>query len=74
MILSEYMSKERIPLTSQPGWSAKQQLMLDAHNYDSLKEFLDDGGQPDEEQEAVWEELQEKMKDYTWLAKEVARS
>jgi hypothetical protein len=65
MTLSEYLSEEHFPATTQAGLSAAQQMMIDSGNYDSLKEFLENGGSLSESRRAIWRELKEKMKGRT---------
>lgn len=38
MKLSDYMSKERFPLTTQPGLSANGQFIIDAVNHDAIRD------------------------------------
>jgi hypothetical protein len=63
--LSDYLSDERFPTTTQAGLSAAQQMLIDSRNYDSLKEFLENGGSLSEIQRATWRELIDKMKGRT---------
>jgi hypothetical protein len=72
MRLLDYMSRERFPRTSQSGLSAKDQLMIDAYNYDELKDYLEQGNTPSPEQAEAWAELEEKMKFNKQLAAELA--
>ena len=65
MTLSDYLSEERFPATTQAGLSAVQQMMSDSRNSDSLKEFLENGGSLSESRRAIWRELKEKMKGRT---------
>jgi hypothetical protein len=65
MTLSDYLSDERFPATTQAGLSAAQQMLIDSRNYDNLKEFLENGGSLSEIQRATWRELKEKMKGRT---------
>jgi hypothetical protein len=71
MTLSDYTDAARFPATSQRGLSAKQQLMIDAFNYDQLKEYRDNGGELDDEQKARWRELSEKIEHLARLTREV---
>ena len=74
MTLSDYLDPARFPFTTQRGLSAKNQLMIDAVNYDVLKQFLDDGGKPNEDQRGRWAELQEKMQHHARLTAELAQA
>lgn len=38
---SDYTSAAKFPLTSQRGLSADKQLLLDAHNLDTLREYAE---------------------------------
>ena len=58
MKLNEYLDPARFPSTMQRGLTPKQQLMIDAYNYDQLREFLDSGGKLSEKQQRIWKELQ----------------
>jgi len=71
MKLSDYMSRERFPNTSQSGLSANGQLMIDAYNYDQLNEYLEAGGQLDQSQQARWEELKVKRQHMAEVIREV---
>lgn len=46
----EYMSAQRFPLTTQPGLTLTQQMMIDSLNYDEGREAMDGGAllTPDE--------------------------
>jgi hypothetical protein len=68
MTITEYTDPARFPLTTQRGLSTKGQLLIDAVNYDVLKEFLSDGGMPSERQRKRWDEFREKMKYHAVLA------
>jgi hypothetical protein len=67
MTLSDYTDGKRFPVTSRPALSAKQQLQIDAFNYDQLKEYRESGSQLDDEQKAIWAELSEKMQHHARL-------
>jgi hypothetical protein len=54
MTIEEYTDPKRFPATTQKGLSPQEQLMIDAVNYDALRKFLADGGNPDEEQRQRW--------------------
>lgn len=41
--LAQYMSAQAFPLTTQPGLSPEQQMMLDANNYDAVREAVENG-------------------------------
>jgi hypothetical protein len=71
MTLSDYTDAARFPATSQTDLSATEQLMIDAFNYDQLKEYRDNGGELDDEQQARWRELGDKMPHLARLTHEV---
>ena len=73
MKLSDYMNKAKFPLTSQPGLSAKEQLMIDAFNLDQLKEALEMKVPLNEKQKAHLRELKEKAPHMGALSAEAAR-
>lgn len=62
MTLNEYIDPARFPATTQGGLSPKQQLIIDAFNYDQLRQHFDGGGELDDEQRVRWVELQTKMR------------
>jgi hypothetical protein len=72
MTLAEYMDPNRFPVTTQVGLSPKGQLMIDAVNYDALREYVEEGGALSDEQEKRLAELQEKLKDHARLTRELA--
>jgi DNA-binding GntR family transcriptional regulator len=43
MTLTEYMDPAKFPLTTQKGLSPQQQMMIDAMNYDDLREMEEAG-------------------------------
>lgn len=61
MTLAEYMDPARFPETTQAGLTPQRQLLIDAFNFDQLREYLEFGGQLDDEQTATLRELEEKM-------------
>ena len=61
MTLDQYMSPKWFPLTTQPGLTPRLQFMTDAVNYDQLREYLDTGATPTEEQWLRFVELDAKM-------------
>jgi hypothetical protein len=69
--LQEYLDAARFPLTTQKGLQPRQQLMLDAFNYDQGKEHSD---QLNAEEQAVQKELEAKMADNARLARELAEA
>jgi hypothetical protein len=71
MTLSDYMSAEKFPATSQSGLSAKDQLFLDALNHDQLEEYIEEGGKLSPSQKARWKELREKVKFIPILTREL---
>src|SRR4051794_20443873 len=63
MKLSDYMSAEKFPMTSQSGLPANDQLLSDALRHDLMKEARDKEGYAfNEAEEAIFKELEEKMK------------
>ncbi|HEY7153112.1 MAG TPA: hypothetical protein VH575_04035 [Gemmataceae bacterium] len=70
MTLSDYIDLARFPLTTQRGLSPKNQLLIDAVNFDLLREFLEEGGLPTESQRRRWDEFREKMKHHAVLTEE----
>jgi hypothetical protein len=73
MTLSDYMSPEKFPLTSQRGLLAEQQFKIDAFNHDQMKEYLEQGGHLDADQQARWKELQEKVAAHPALLEDMER-
>jgi hypothetical protein len=71
MTLSDYTDAARFPATTQRGLSAKDQLRIDAFNYDQLTEYIDMGGELSEKQKAAWRELTEKIPHLARLTREV---
>jgi hypothetical protein len=61
MTLSDYLSESWFPLTTQPRLTAQQQFKIDTFNHDQMKEYLEQGGHLDDDQQARWKELQEKV-------------
>jgi len=43
MTLAEYMDPARFPLTTQTGLTPQQQMMIDAVNFDDLREMEESG-------------------------------
>jgi hypothetical protein len=43
MTLQDYMDPGRFSLTTQRGLSAKNPLLIDAFNYDQMREYLEEG-------------------------------
>jgi hypothetical protein len=74
MTLSDYLSAECFPATTQAGLSASQQMKIDAVNYDQLKEHLEDGGTLSKIQRAIWRELKEKIPAQRELAKKTGKA
>jgi hypothetical protein len=62
------------PETAQGDLSLKEQMLIDSVNYDSLKEFLEEGGEPSESPKTRWRELSEKMNAVPALARELAQN
>ena len=61
LTLSDYMDAEKFPITSQEGLSPSQQFRIDAFNYDSLIQYLDEGGTLNDQQKAILKELEVKI-------------
>jgi hypothetical protein len=61
MTLADYMSPERFPLTTQQGLEPKDQMLIDAFNYDDLAESVEFGQPLTDEQLRRWAELKEKL-------------
>lgn len=62
MTPAEYMDRAKFPVTSDPDYSIADQLMMDAFNYDQLKEHVVDRGVPlTDEQKQIWAELRVKI-------------
>jgi hypothetical protein len=61
MTLADYMNPARFPLTTQPGLTAKQQLMIDDFNFNQMSQAVKEEGRTlAGEDLARWNELQEK--------------
>ena len=71
MKLSDYLSREKFPLTSRPALSAREQLMLDAFNNNQLAELVEEGKPLTAEQKARWAEYQEKAKAFKEVSRQV---
>jgi hypothetical protein len=71
MTLQEYMDPTQFPLTTQHGLSPRGQLMIDAVNYDALRELVEEGGQLSDSQGCRWAELQAKMEHHARLTREL---
>jgi hypothetical protein len=61
MTLPEYMDPTKFPLTTQPGLSAKQQMLIDVVNYDEVREAEELGEEFSPEEEARANELRVKV-------------
>ncbi len=72
MTLTDYMNPEKFPMTSRKAYSPKEQLFLDAFNYDQLEEAITRGHQMDEEQVLIRAELQAKRPWMEELTKQIA--
>jgi hypothetical protein len=57
----EYLDPGRFPLTTKKGLTLPQQMKIDAFNYDSGKNMLEEGYQMTEEDRAGWAETEEKV-------------
>jgi hypothetical protein len=60
MTLQEFLDQQRFPLTTQPGLTPHEQLMMSAFNYDKFEELADSGELLPGKPTAIWAELQEK--------------
>jgi hypothetical protein len=77
MTLQEYMDAERFPWTTQPGLDPSGQLMIDAFNYDQMREYLEEEGTVeslDAEQPARWAELGAKIPEQSRLLRELRQT
>lgn len=61
MTPSENAPAKKYPLTTQPGLSAKQQALIDAHNWDELVRWEEEGNELTDHQKAIKAELAEKL-------------
>lgn len=57
---SEYMNPTLFPLTTQPGLSIDQQMLIDSHNIDTLDEAVAAGSLLTPDEQAVAAELNRK--------------
>lgn len=73
MTLQEYLDPKRFPLTTEPDYTPKQQLMMDAFNYDQLKEYAEDHKLTEEEGK-LFAELSEKQQHNGRLTAELAEA
>lgn len=60
MTVAEYMDPARFPLTTQAGLEPRQQMMIDAFNYDDLAAVEEEGREMTPAETARWEELKVK--------------
>jgi hypothetical protein len=60
MTLQEYLDPRRFPLTTNAKYTPREQLMMDAFNYDKFKELADDGTLQPGRPMALWAEYQAK--------------
>jgi hypothetical protein len=72
MTLQEYLDPQRFPLTTEPNYTPRQQLMMDAFNHDKFKEFADDGTLQPGRPTALWEEYRAKAPHIPRLTRELA--
>ncbi|MEB3160303.1 MAG: hypothetical protein VKL20_02450 [Synechocystis sp.] len=61
LTLNDYLNPEKFPMTTQKDLSPSQQFRIDAFNYDSLIQYLDEGGTLDQKQQAILKELEVKI-------------
>lgn len=73
MTIDEYLDPKRFPLTSHGYKDPKDQLMMDAFNYDQMKEHIDNGGKFTDEETQRYAEFEEKMKHNARLTGELAQ-
>lgn len=62
MTANEYIDPKRFPRTTQAGLSVKGQLMIDSFNHDAINEMIENDEVMDEDQQARYAELEEKMR------------
>ena len=73
MTITEYLDPKRFPLTTQGYKDPKDQLLMDAFNYDQMKEHLDNGGSFTDEEKQWFVEFEEKMNHNARLTGELAQ-
>lgn len=61
MTAEEYQDAKRFPITTQPELSLKDQLFIDAVNWDGLNEAIEDGLEWTPNQQALRTELEAKI-------------
>jgi hypothetical protein len=74
MTLQEYLDPQRFPLTTELCYTPRQQLMMDAFNYDKFKEFVDDGVLQPGRPTALWNEYKAKEPHIPRLTRELAEA
>ena len=67
---SDYLDPKQFPLSTQGGLELNQQMLIDAHNLDQLREAIRLGEPLDDEQKAVLEELETKYKSWKSIVRE----
>ena len=72
MTLTDYLNPEKFPMTSRKAYSPKEQLFLDAFNYDQMEEAIAGGAIPNETQKLARVELQAKRPWMEELTKQIA--
>lgn len=72
MTITEYLDLKRFPLITRTRYKPKEQLMMDAFNYDQLKEYLEDH-QPTEDEAKLFAELSQKMQHNARLTGKLAQ-
>jgi hypothetical protein len=72
--LQEYLDPTRFPLTTFPNYTPREQLMMDAFNYDKFKELADDGTLQPGRPTALWAEYQAKEPHIARLTRELAEA
>ena len=71
MTLQEYLDPRRFPLTTQPGYTPRDQLMMDAFNYDKFNELAESGELQAGRRTAIWAELRAKEPHIARLTREL---
>lgn len=70
---STYLCAEKFPRTTQKGLSLKNQLLIDAFNFDQLMEYAQDNELSDEQQQ-IRAELEEKSRAWPELRRQLRES
>ena len=67
---SDYLDPKQFPLSTQKGLNLNQQMMIDAFNLDELRQAIEYGESLDDDQKAVLEELETKVKSWKSIVRE----